>query len=66
MPTVRFAVYGALRNGNQDNTEAKIVTTALQTAINNSPSGNGVVRIDNKNMGGDPGAWRSEAFRCDR
>jgi hypothetical protein len=54
MPTVRFAVYGALRNGNQDNTEAKIVTAALQTAINNSPNGSGVVRIDNKNMGGDP------------
>jgi hypothetical protein len=54
MPTVRYAVYGALRNGNQDNTEAKIVTAALQTAINNSPNGSGVVRIDNKNMGGDP------------
>ena len=54
MATVKFAVYGALRNGNQDNTEAAIVTSALQTAINNSPNGNGVVRIDNKNMGGDP------------
>ena len=54
MPTVRFAVYGALRGGNQDNTEAAIVTGALQTAINKSPNGSGVVRINNQNMGGDP------------
>ena len=51
---VRFAVYGALRGGNQDNTEAADVTQALQTAINNSPNGNGVVKINNANMGGDP------------
>ena len=31
---VIFAVYGALRDGNQDNTEAAIVTTALQQRIN--------------------------------
>ena len=54
MATVRFAVYGALRDGIQDNTEAAIVTGALQMAIDNSPHGNGVVRIDNQNMGGDP------------
>jgi hypothetical protein len=52
--TVIFAVYGALRGGNQDSTEAADVTAALQTAINNSPNGNGVVRINNTNMGGDP------------
>ena len=51
---VIFAVYGALRGGNQDNTEAAIVTAALQQRINNSPHGNGVVRIDNTSMGGDP------------
>lgn len=51
---VTFAVYGALRGGNQDNTEAAIVTNALQEAINNSPNGNGVVTINNTNMGGDP------------
>jgi hypothetical protein len=51
---VIFAVYGALRGGNQDNTEAAIVTTALQQRINASPNGNGVVTINNENMGGDP------------
>ena len=49
---VIFAVYGALRGGNQDNTEAAIVTGALQTALNHHP--NGVVQINNANMGGDP------------
>ena len=52
--TVHFAVYGALRNGKQDNTEAADVKDALQAAINNSPNGNGVVKINNRNMGGDP------------
>ena len=51
---VVFAVYGALRGGGQDNTEAAIVTGPLQTALNNSPHGNGVVKINNQNMGGDP------------
>ena len=61
---VIFAVYGALRGGNQDNTEAAIVTGALQTALNNHP--NGVVQINNANMGGDPAKRRWEAFRCAR
>ena len=51
---VIFAVYGALRDGNQDNTEAAIVTTALQQRINENPNGNEVVRIDNGTMDGDP------------
>ena len=51
---VKFAVYGALRDGNQDNTEAAIVTTALQQQINASPNGNGVVTINNETMGLDP------------
>ena len=51
---VLFAVYGALRDGNQDKTEAAIVTGVLQTAIDNSPNGNRVVTINNANMGGDP------------
>jgi len=50
--TVLFAVYGALRGGGQDNTEAADVKDALQTALNNHP--NGVVKINNANMGGDP------------
>jgi hypothetical protein len=51
---VKYAVYGALRGGNQDNTEAAIVTQPLQQAIDNSPNRNGVVKINNVNMGGDP------------
>ena len=51
---VIFAAYGALRGGNQDNTEAANVTAALQQAINNSPNGNGVVRIDDATIGVDP------------
>jgi hypothetical protein len=49
---VLFAAYGGLRNGNQDNTEARIVTGVLQQRLNNTP--NGVVTINNTNMGGDP------------
>jgi hypothetical protein len=51
--TVLFAVYGGLRNGGQDNTEAAIVTSALQTAIDNSPNGNGVVKINHVSLGVD-------------
>ena len=49
---VRFAVYGALRNGHQDNTEARIVTGTLQQRLSSTP--NGVVKITNATMGGDP------------
>lgn len=49
---VEFAVYGALRDGGQDNTEAAIVTSALQDQLNSTP--NGVVHINNANMGVDP------------
>jgi hypothetical protein len=52
--TVIFAVYGGLAGGNQDNTQAADVTAALQVALNNSPNGNGVVRINNANLGIDP------------
>jgi hypothetical protein len=47
-----FAVFGALRDGNQDNTEAAIVTAALQDQFGQHP--NGVVTINNQTMGGDP------------
>jgi hypothetical protein len=51
---VKFAVYGALEGGNQDSTKAADVKDALQQAINASPNLNGVVKINNENMGGDP------------
>jgi hypothetical protein len=59
---VIFAVYGALRDGNQDNTEAADVTVALQTALNNSPNKNGVVTINNAAMGGDPAVGVQKHF----
>ena len=46
------ASYGALRDGNPDRTEAAIVTSALQSRLDQTPSG--LVRINNANMGGDP------------
>jgi hypothetical protein len=46
------AAYGALKDGNQDNTEASDVTGNLQFALDNSA--NGVVTINNANMGADP------------
>jgi len=57
---VIFAVYGALRSGGQDNTEAAIVTDALQGQLNNMP--NGVVRINNANMGVDPAPGVTKHF----
>ena len=57
-----FATYGAPRGGNQDNTEAAIVTTALQQQFNQTRSG--VVRINNADMGGDPAV--DVALRCYR
>jgi len=50
---VMVAVYGALRDGNQDKTEAAIVTSALKNLLE-KPGSNGVVKINNANMGGDP------------
>jgi len=49
---VIFAVYGALRDGNSDKTEAADVTRALQKALDNTVGE--VVQINNANMGGDP------------
>jgi hypothetical protein len=46
------AVYGALRDGNPDKTEAADVTRALQRALDNTVGE--VVTINNANMGGDP------------
>jgi hypothetical protein len=57
---VVFAVYGGLEHGNQDNTEARIVTAALQKKLDLTP--NGVVKIDNTNMGGDPAEHTEKHF----
>jgi len=55
-----FAVYGALRGGNQDNTEAADVTVALQEQFAEHP--NGVVTINDHTMGGDPAVGVEKHF----
>ena len=49
---VVFAVYGALRDGNSDKTEAADVTSALQQVLDQTVGE--VVEINNDNMGQDP------------
>lgn len=58
--SVQFAVYGALANGNENQTEAAVVTSALQNLLNNSS--NGVVTINNTTMGGDPAYGWPKSF----
>ena len=57
---VQFAVYGALAGGNENNTQANIVTNALQNQLNSNP--NGVVAINNTTMGGDPSPGNTKHF----
>ena len=57
--TVVFAVYGALKGGNQDECQAVNVKEILQTAINASQ---GIVKIDNSTMGGDPSVGNTKHF----
>jgi hypothetical protein len=47
-----FAVYGGLKAGNPNKTQASIVTASHQTQFDSHPDG--VVRIDNTSMGGNP------------
>lgn len=57
--TVKYAVYGALAGGNDNSSQAVDVTNALQTAIDSSQ---GIVRIDNGTMGGDPSHGNKKHF----
>jgi hypothetical protein len=57
---VIFAVYGALRNGDSDQTEAAEVTAALQQVLDNTVGE--VVKINNQNMGGDPAVGVKKHF----
>jgi hypothetical protein len=56
---VKFAVYGALAGGNENQSQAIDVTKALQTAIDNNQ---GIVRIDSTNMGKDPSVGNGKHF----
>ncbi|MGE4279657.1 MAG: hypothetical protein AB7G62_08735 [Magnetospirillum sp.] len=49
--TVKFAVYGALVGGDENKSAAVDVSAALQALID---SNQGIVNINNDNMGGDP------------
>ena len=57
---VNFAAYGALAGGNENNTQANIVTGALQNLL--PPDSSGVVTINNSNMGGDPSPGNTKHF----
>ena len=54
---VKFAVYGALRGGNHDNTEAAVVTQQLQAAIDRS-NGKRSREDQQRENGWGPGTWR--------
>jgi hypothetical protein len=58
--TVTFAVYGALAGGNENNTQAAVVTAQLQNALNQN--NNGVITISNSTMGGDPSPGNQKHF----
>ena len=57
--TVKCAVYGALANGNENQSQAVDVSQALQAAID---ANDGIVQINNTNMGGDPSAGNQKHF----
>jgi hypothetical protein len=57
---VILAVYGALKDGDPDRTQAAEVTRALQQVINNTVGE--TVRIDNANMGQDPAPGVTKHF----
>ena len=58
---VQIAIYGALAGGNENDSQAVDVTKALQVAID-SPQNQGIVTINNANMGGDPSPNNVKSF----
>ncbi|MFS2316382.1 hypothetical protein RMQ97_00470 [Maricaulis sp. D1M11] len=60
---VQFAVYGALKDGNENESQAYDVRQTLQAVFNAAPSGSdGIVKIDNNTMGGDPSPGNKKHF----
>jgi hypothetical protein len=57
---VLSATYGALAGGSSDDTQANIVTQALQNQL--PPNSSGVVNINNSTMGGDPSPGYQKHF----
>ena len=56
---VQFAVYGALARGNENESQAKSVTSILQNLIN---SNDGIVTINNETMNRDPSPGNGKHF----
>lgn len=56
---VRYAVYGALADNNENNSQAVDVTSALQAAIDATQ---GIVTVNNDSMGGDPSVGIKKYF----
>lgn len=56
---VQTAVYGALNGGNENKSQAVDVSNALQAAIDQN---DGIVTINNANMGGDPSKGNGKHF----
>jgi hypothetical protein len=56
---VKFAVYGALQGGNENLSQAIDVSSALQNQID---ANQGIVTIDNNNMGHDPSVGNQKHF----
>ena len=57
--TVNSAIYGALKGGNENKTQAVSVVQALQDQID---ANQGIVKIDNSTMGGDPSKGNKKHF----
>ena len=57
--TVKFAVYGALNGGNENQSQVVNVQEVLQAAIDQNQ---GIVTISNATMGGDPSFGNGKHF----
>ncbi len=56
---VKFAVYGALANGNENQTQAISVASQLQALLE---SNDGIVQISNDSFGTDPSKGNKKHF----
>lgn len=56
---VKFAVYGALKGGNENSTQAIGVAGQLQKALD---ANDGIVKIDNSTFGTDPSKGNKKHF----
>lgn len=57
--TVKFAVYGALKDGNENQTQAISVAAPLQSALTKN---DGIVSISNSTFGTDPSKGTKKHF----